>query len=78
MNYRWMTFHFGEPNEHASKLECAISSDKKRVVLSERHGPAGPSGSVKCPHQVGMTRDEVIELLHILGREFVLDLMADL
>ena len=54
------------------QLELAISGDKQRVVISERNWGDGHT------NQVGMMRDEVLELMKLLGREFVLDALADI
>lgn len=59
---------FGRADASGNQLELAISADKSKVVLSERL-----SGN-----QVGMHRDEVIELMKLLGREFVLDALGDI
>ncbi len=53
------------------RLELAISDDKQRVVLSERRFSEG-----RLAGQVGMMKDEVLELMRLLGREFVLDDLA--
>lgn len=64
----WAIHKFGTADDEGRRLECAISSDKLRVVLSER----------RSGHQVGMYREEAVELLKLLGKEFVLDVLGDI
>ena len=70
----WRRLFFGRPHsipgapDDSVRLELAISANGERVVISGRINP----------ERVSMYRDEAIELLRLLGREFVLDAMSDL
>ena len=67
-------YAFGREDEDGFQLELSVSDDRQRVVISERERPH----SSRRGGQVGMHRDEVIDLMRLLGREFVLDALADL
>lgn len=75
---QWELQYFGRPQSQNgdgpyTKLELAISANKERIVISERQFP-----NCRNAGQVGMFKDEVIELMRLLGKEFVLDALADL
>jgi len=56
------------------RLELSVSNDKQRVVISERPRPGNPrSGGI-----IGLHHDEAVNLMRLLGREFVLDALSDL
>ena len=80
---RWRRIPFGRPQSMSAsgpflKLELAISASGERAVISERQHPQRPRLAPLSAGQVGMFKDEVIELLKLLGEEFVLDALADI
>lgn len=71
--WEWDIHHFGRDYGN-EKLELAIAPEKDRIVISERKGEV----EIQKVGQVGMFLDEVKELLDILGRELVLELLGDI
>jgi len=76
----WRSIPFGD-NIDGERLDLSICSDG-RVQLGERRGPeiVSKGGGMKArrvPNQVGMQRNEVLELIRLLNKNFVLDVLGD-